>query len=169
MDENLKDIIRKQSATLALMFTIIILLVVVIICIVASINNGYTVVKKEEPLLLCGNAMEPAIAQSRIRRNGINGNYQNGITLFKKNCAVCHTTTDMKLTGPGLKGVYDRVPKPTGEWLRNYILNSEKIRKKGDPYAKKLFKEYGGAEMTVFEGQLSDQEVTDIVYYIAAN
>ena len=45
---------------------------------------------------------------------------QDGEKLFKQNCAVCHTShTDQKLTGPGLAGVFDRVPK--GDWLKKWI------------------------------------------------
>jgi len=44
-----------------------------------------------------------------------NSNSVDAKGLFKQNCAVCHTMTDKKLTGPGLAGVKNRVPK--GNWL----------------------------------------------------
>jgi len=84
-------------------------------------------------------------------------------TVFKQNCAVCHTLTDQKLTGPGLKGVADRAPK--GDWLFNWIKNNEKMLKAGDAYGTKLFKEYG-TSMTVFEGTISDDEIKALVEYI---
>ena len=61
---------------------------------------------------------------------------QDAAKIFKQNCAVCHTLTDQILTGPGLAGVFDRAPK--GDWLKNWILNSDKVTKSGDAYAKKL-------------------------------
>ncbi len=89
---------------------------------------------------------------------------QDGAKLFKANCAVCHTLTDQKLTGPGLAGIFDRAPK--GDWLHKWILNNEKLIKAGDAYAVKIFNENGKAAMTVFEGQLSDKDVDAILDYI---
>ena len=86
---------------------------------------------------------------------------QDGEKLFKQNCAVCHAShTDTKVNGPGLKGIFDRAPK--GDWLKKWILNSEKLIKSGDAYANKIYNENNKATMSVFEGQLSDQEVDAI-------
>jgi len=85
-------------------------------------------------------------------------------TVFKQNCAVCHTLTDQKLTGPGLKGIADRAPK--GDWLFNWIKNNEKMIKAGDAYGTKVFKDNGNASMTVFEGTISDEDITALVEYI---
>ncbi|MES2512739.1 MAG: c-type cytochrome [Bacteroidota bacterium] len=89
---------------------------------------------------------------------------QDGAKLFKQNCAVCHSLTDQRLTGPGLAGVFDRAPK--GDWLHNWILNNEKLIKSGDAYANKIFNENGKAAMTVFEGQLTDKDVDAILAYV---
>lgn len=89
---------------------------------------------------------------------------QDGAKLFKQNCAVCHTVTDQVLTGPGLAGVFDRAPK--GAWLHDWILNNEKVRKSGDAYGNKIYDDYKKASMTVFEGQLTDQDVDAILAYI---
>jgi len=92
---------------------------------------------------------------------------QDGAKLFKQNCAVCHAAhTDQRLTGPGLKGVFDRVPKPAEEWLTKWILNNEKMIKAGDPYAVKIYNDYGKAAMTVFEGILTEADVKAILDYI---
>jgi len=96
-------------------------------------------------------------------------NADNGAKLFKQNCAVCHAShTDQRLTGPGLKGVFDRVPKPADEWLIKWILNNEKLIKSGDPYANKIYNEYNKAAMTVFEGQLTENDVKDILAFLKA-
>lgn len=92
---------------------------------------------------------------------------QDGAKLFKQNCAVCHAAhTDQKLTGPGLKGIFDRAPK--GDWLKKWILNSEKMIKSGDAYANKIYNENGKAAMSVFEGQLNEKDVESIIAFIQA-
>lgn len=92
---------------------------------------------------------------------------QDGAKLFKQNCAVCHAShTDQKLTGPGLKGIFDRAPK--GDWLAKWILNNEKLIKSGDAYANKIYNENGKAAMTVFEGQLSEKDVAAILGFLKA-
>lgn len=97
----------------------------------------------------------------------------DGAKLFKQNCAVCHAShTDQKLTGPGLKGVFDRVqPGSAGSkeaWLKNWILNNEKMIKSGDAYANTVFNANGKAAMTVFEGQLSPEDVDAIIGFLKA-
>lgn len=90
---------------------------------------------------------------------------QDGAKLFKQNCAVCHAShTDQRLTGPGLAGVFDRAPK--GDWLKNWILNNQKLIKAGDAYANKIYNDFGKAQMTVFEGQLSDKDVDAILAFL---
>lgn len=88
----------------------------------------------------------------------------NGERLFKQNCAVCHSMGKQKLTGPGLQGLLDRVPK--GEWLKNYILNNNKMIISGDYYAKKLVDDNGGADgMGEFEFFKND-EINSLIRYI---
>lgn len=90
---------------------------------------------------------------------------QDGAKLFKQNCAVCHSShTDQKLTGPGLLGVFDRAPK--GDWIHKWILNSDKVTASGDAYAKKIKGENGNAQMTAFEGTLSDKDVDAIIAFL---
>lgn len=88
----------------------------------------------------------------------------NGEKLFKQNCAVCHTLTDQKLTGPGLAGILNRVP--SRDWLRRYILNNEKLIRAGDIYANRIYQENGKAAMTVFEGQLTERDLNALIKYI---
>jgi len=90
---------------------------------------------------------------------------QDGEKLFKQNCAVCHSShTDQKLTGPGLKGIFDRAPK--GDWLTKWILNNQKLIKAGDAYANKIYNDNGKAQMNVFEGQLTEKDVVSILDYL---
>ncbi|GAB4203344.1 MAG: c-type cytochrome [Bacteroidia bacterium] len=109
------------------------------------------------------------IAAFLIAQFAFSQNTENGAKLFKQNCAVCHAShTDQKLTGPGLKGIFDRVPKPADEWLIKWILNNEKLIKSGDAYANKVYNENNKAAMTVFEGQLSENDVKDILAFLKA-
>jgi cytochrome c2 len=89
---------------------------------------------------------------------------QDGAKLFKQNCAVCHAShTDQKITGPGLKGVFDRVPP--GDWINRWIKNNEKLIKGGDAYANKIFSENNKTSMTVFE-DLSDKDIDAIIAFM---
>lgn len=88
---------------------------------------------------------------------------QDGAKLFKANCAACHRVDDKKLTGPGLKDVFLRVPSE--EWLYPWIKNSQKVIASGDAYANKIFEEYGKAIMTPQE-HLSDADIKAILEYI---
>jgi hypothetical protein len=88
----------------------------------------------------------------------------DGGTVFKQNCAVCHSLGDNKITGPGLKGIADRAPK--GNWLHDWIKNNNKVIASGDAYAAKLVAANGGADgMSEFEF-LSDEEINSVVEFI---
>lgn len=88
---------------------------------------------------------------------------QDGQKLFKQNCASCHTITTKKLTGPGLEGVFTRVPSE--EWAINWVKNSSAVIASGDAYGNKIFNEYNKTQMTPFEF-LSDEEILAIFDYI---
>ncbi len=88
---------------------------------------------------------------------------QDGAKLFKQNCAVCHTITKQKLTGPGLEGVTSRVPSEA--WMLKWIKNNQDVIKSGDAYAKKILAENNGAQMTVF-ADLKDEEIKAIIAYV---
>lgn len=90
---------------------------------------------------------------------------QDGEKLFKQNCASCHKVDDTKLVGPGLKGVFDRVPQPAEEWLLKWVKNSSAMIAKGDAYAVKIFNENNKSQMTAFE-YLSDDEIKAILGYV---
>lgn len=95
-------------------------------------------------------------------------NAQDGKKIFKQNCAVCHSLGDNKVTGPGLKDIAGRVPKPANEWLAKWIKNNNKVIASGDAYAKKLVADNGGVDgMSEFEF-LSDDELKALVGYVMA-
>ncbi|MFL5752362.1 MAG: c-type cytochrome [Bacteroidia bacterium] len=88
----------------------------------------------------------------------------DGKAIYKQNCAVCHALTDQVLTGPGLAGIAGKVPP--GDWLFRWVKNNKALIKSGDAHAVKVFKENGGKDMTVFEGTLSDEDITAVVEFI---
>jgi mono/diheme cytochrome c family protein len=94
-------------------------------------------------------------------------NIADGGKLFKANCAVCHSLGSNKITGPGLQGVTDRVPSPYQDWMLKWIKNNAALRKSGDAYANKVFADNNGTAMTVFEGALTDDQIKNIIAYIA--
>lgn len=86
-----------------------------------------------------------------------------GKKLFKQNCSSCHRTDTKDLTGPGLEGVFGRVPSE--EWALQWVKNSSKVIASGDPYANQIFNKYNKTAMTAFE-YLSDDEINNIFAYI---
>ncbi len=86
-------------------------------------------------------------------------NIAEGGKLFKAKCATCHSLGTNKVTGPGLQGVTERVPSPYQDWMFKWIKNNATFRKSGDTYANKVYADNGGTAMTVFEGDLTDDQI----------
>jgi mono/diheme cytochrome c family protein len=87
---------------------------------------------------------------------------EKGEALFVSKCSACHKPTDVKVVGPGLKGVTQR---RTPEWIMNMITNPEEMTKK-DPVAKALFEEHL-VQMT-FQNA-SDDEARQILEFLREN
>jgi Cytochrome c. len=86
-----------------------------------------------------------------------------GEKLFaQKGCNACHTVTDQKLVGPGLKGLNGRAGY---RWSLAIILNPDSMLK-NDERAKQLLKEYG-TPMTNQNVTLEEAEA--ILHYILKN
>lgn len=90
----------------------------------------------------------------------------DGGKIFKQNCSRCHTIGKGKLTGPDLKDVASRVPAPADEWLFKWIKNNKEMMKSGDAYGIKIFNENGKQNMDVFDGIISDEEITAVIAYM---
>lgn len=89
-------------------------------------------------------------------------NAEEGKKLYEaNNCGSCHAL-DKKVVGPALRGVDTR---RTNEWIIQWVRNNKKFRESGDPDANKLYQEYGGAAMNIFEN-LTPAQVLNIVEYI---
>lgn len=117
----------------------------------------------DEPVVTgCGNAMSFNDNDSLTL-----GEFNYARTLFRQNCAVCHSEGDQRLTGPGMNGVTDRVPSM--EWVKGFIMNADSVIKSGDPYAAKLYREYDNAAMTSFSGVLSQKDVELLSKFLKYN
>lgn len=93
----------------------------------------------------------------------INGNIDNGIKLFKKECTACHSIDlNKKLIGPPLNKITEKRNK---EWLYKWIKNNKKLRKSGDKDAISIYKEYNNLEMNSFE-HLSEKDINDILSFL---
>lgn len=95
-----------------------------------------------------------------------NDRYNNGILLFKSNCATCHNR-NMKdhLTGPALGGVTARWSDYPQEDLYRWIRNAPAMVEEEHPYGKKLWKEWNQTTMPSFLN-LKDEEIADLLYFI---
>jgi mono/diheme cytochrome c family protein len=125
---------------------------------------------KETQRIVCGNAIIDEQNYNTARQTlGIDGDGGRGEKLFKQNCAVCHDIMHRQFIEPGLQGFYSKIPEPKTEWLKNYILNSIKVYKSGDDYAKQLRQQYPKDTMTAFEGYLQDKDINDIMIYVVGN
>ena len=84
----------------------------------------------------------------------------NGESLFKGNCTVCHAINEVVI-GPALRDVHERQSE---EWIYAFIKNSQKVIKSGDEYAVDLYNQYNQTLMTSFD--FSDDELNAILTYI---
>ncbi len=85
---------------------------------------------------------------------------EQGQTLFKNNCAVCHAVHE-QVVGPALAGVYERRPLT---WIESFVKNSQQVIQSGDNYAVQLYEKFNKTAMPSFD--FSDEEITSVVAYI---
>lgn len=96
-----------------------------------------------------------------------------GKATFRSKCGSCHDVAlKQKMTGPALEGVIDRWSaagefkgKSGEEWLKSWIMNWNDPVSAGYAYAVKM-KEFDPSAMTVFSGQISPEEMSNILAYI---
>lgn len=96
-----------------------------------------------------------------------------GKATFRSKCGSCHDVAlKQKMTGPALEGAIDRwnaagefKGKSGEEWMKSWILNWNDPVGAGYPYAVKM-KDFDASAMTVFSGQISPEEMTNILAYI---
>lgn len=85
-----------------------------------------------------------------------------GERIFDTKCASCHTASYDNGTGPGLKGVRNRIPK--GDWIYRWIKNPGAMIDSGDPYAVQLYKKYAPTRMPA--QNLTDEEIDAVINFL---
>lgn len=88
--------------------------------------------------------------------------YALGKRLFDNSCLQCHQTSDERMVGPGLKGVFER---RSVDWITRWIENSQKMIADGDPYAVKIYNEYNKSAMLSFGYKGKDMQA--LLFYMA--
>ena len=92
----------------------------------------------------------------------LSANSQDGASIFKKNCAVCHTIGKGKIVGPDLIGV-DK--KHDIKWLIKWVKSSQSLVKKNDPKAVQIFNDNN--KMIMPDQALTDDEVKAVVAFVS--
>ncbi len=90
------------------------------------------------------------------------GDEKNGYELYDEKCTACHKIGS-DFIGPDLTGVTN---KYDAEWLQKWILNGKALAESGDERAIEAMKYDPNSDMTVFEGEISEQEVKDIITWL---
>lgn len=86
-----------------------------------------------------------------------------GKELFQTYCTACHTPTDQRLIGPGLKGI-TKIRTP--EWILNMITDPVKMTK-NDAVAKALKAEFNNVQMT--DQNVSNENARAILEFLRQN
>lgn len=86
---------------------------------------------------------------------------QSGESLFKSNCASCHTIGRGVAVGPDLKDVQNRHQEA---WLLKWVRSSQAMVKEGDTSAVRLFNENNKVVMP--DQPLDDAEIRSVFAYI---
>lgn len=82
-------------------------------------------------------------------------------------CAACHSVDGSKLTGPSFKGVFGHeVTVVTGGKERTLTVDEAYIRKSVLEPNADVVKGFNANLMQTYKGQLSDQEINDLIDYI---
>jgi len=89
---------------------------------------------------------------------------QDGESIFKTICAVCHKTTSEKLIGPGLENIHEKRSK---EWFNKFVTSSQALIKSGDEDAVKIFEEYNKIVMP--DQAFSDAELDALYEYLKSS
>lgn len=92
----------------------------------------------------------------------LNAKSQDGPSVFKKNCAVCHSIGNGKLVGPDLKGV-DK--KYDIKWLTKWVKSSQSLVKKNDQKALQIFNDNN--KMIMPDQAVSDDEIKTVIAFIS--
>ena len=171
---------RKTEKALVSLSNSAIYLFLLSICIIVifafiTVDQNYSVSSKKIEGF-CGTSSidsdlpDRTVTYTDLSENGdsITFNPTHGRNLFKVRCASCHKINDVILIAPGLGSIFDRIPKVPKNWIYLYLTDSELLRKSGDEYSIKIYKEYKeyGVEFSHKTLRQSKQDLDDLIGYI---
>lgn len=141
------------------------LLGALILC--CSIGLGFALYKEPKmeenrPIAWCGTQ---ALTNTRGPKRDLNKNEEKGHVLFENNCAACHNIHKV-MVGPALKGITERRKM---KWIVKWVQSPSKVIASRDPYALKLATDYKSAGIMTGFPALKQEDIEDIVAYIAAH
>ncbi len=88
---------------------------------------------------------------------------QDGATLFKNNCGMCHKL-GARLVGPDLINITQKRSK---EWLNKFIKSPQSLIKSGDKDAVAILNEFN--QILMPDQNITDTQINDILKYIEEN
>lgn len=92
---------------------------------------------------------------------------ERGEKLFKGNCMACHKL-DRDMTGPMIKGILERSPQPSLNWLHAFLLREDSLINIGDPYVLTMRENWKASENWSHRlVGLQPHEAAEVVAYIA--
>jgi mono/diheme cytochrome c family protein len=101
-------------------------------------------------------------SQAAAPAGAADGDAAEGESIFKNNCASCHSTGAEKLVGPGLLGIDKR---RSIDWIVKWVHNPQGMIDSGDEYAVKLWNAYKPTIMAAYPN-LTDAQIKGIVAYV---
>lgn len=127
------------------------------LCYLTSCNSGSSSKKETTDTLTTANN-----TPKKQKPDSLTQMYTLGKRLYDNTCLQCHQTSNERMVGPGLKGVFER---RSVDWVIRWIENSQKMIADGDPYAVKLYNEYGKTAMQSFGYKGKDMQA--LLFYMA--
>ena len=137
---------------------------VVLLTVNLFFSQNYSLAQDSIPTSPDSTALSPAkVSDQGAPADGIPTDpsiIQQGQTLFKNNCAVCHAVHE-QVVGPALAGVYERRPL---SWIESFVKNSQQVIQGGDEYAIQLYDKFNKTAMPSFD--FSNEEILSVVAYL---
>lgn len=102
-----------------------------------------------------------AISSCNFDSNKEIKNYQLGKQLFNDNCAICHSTNETTLVGPGLGEVFYENDQ---KYIVNFLHNFDLLLKE-DSAVIKLYNDYNKINHPIFDS-LSEVDISAVIEFV---
>ncbi|MDJ1479823.1 cytochrome c [Cytophagaceae bacterium YF14B1] len=140
--------------------------VLLIALLVVFITGAALIISyKPEPVVITPKPGDPTQPPKPAAPAALDPVAQKGESLFKNNCAACHSAGDDVVVGPGLKGISKRAPSK--DWLYKWIHNSSAVVASGDAYGNQIFNKFNKIPMQSFP-DLANEDIDAILKYLDA-